>query len=83
MLLGELAVYVVLAILPGLLLGKGLAALMISSVNQELYRLPAVVTGRTYGLATAVTLGAAIVSALVVRRQLDRLDLVAVLKARE
>jgi putative ABC transport system permease protein len=83
MLLGELAAYVLLAILPGLLLGKGLAAVMISTVNQEFYRLPAVVTGRTYAFATAVTLCAAVLSALVVRRQLDRLDLVAALKARE
>jgi putative ABC transport system permease protein len=83
MLLGELATYVALAIAPGLALGKGLAAIIISTVNQEFYRLPVVVTGRTYAFATAVTLCAALLSALVVRRQLDRLDLVAVLKARE
>jgi putative ABC transport system permease protein len=82
-LLGELASYVVLALVPGLLLGKGLAAVMISTVNQELYRMPAIVTGPTYAFAAAVTLGAALASALVVKRQLDRLDLVAVLKARE
>jgi putative ABC transport system permease protein len=82
-LLGELAAHVVLAIVPGLFLGRALAQLMISSVNQELYRLPAIVTGATYAFAMAVTLGAAIVSAALVRRQLDRLDLVAVLKARE
>jgi putative ABC transport system permease protein len=82
-LLGELATYVVVAIPPGLLLGKGLAALMMSAVDQELYRMPVVVTGRTYAFAAAVTLGAALLSAVVVRRQLDQLDLVAVLKARE
>ncbi len=82
-LLGELGAYVALAIFPGLLLGKGLAIVMISTVDQELYRLPAVVTGETYALAVVVTIAAALLSAVVVRRQLDRLDLVAVLKARE
>jgi putative ABC transport system permease protein len=82
-LLGELGAYVALAMVPGLLLGKGLAVVMISAVNQELYRLPAVVTPETYAFAAAMTLIAALLSALIVRRKLDRLDLVAVLKARE
>lgn len=82
-LLGELAAYVALALVPGLLLGKALAALMLSTANQELYRMPTVVTGETYALAAVVTAVAALISALVVRRQLDQLDLVAVLKARE
>ena len=60
-----------------------LAAVMLSSVNQELYRLPAIVTGETYAFSVAVTLVAALLSAVALRRQLDRLDLVAVLKARE
>ncbi|HEX8789532.1 MAG TPA: FtsX-like permease family protein [Polyangiaceae bacterium] len=82
-LLGELAVYVLVAIGPGLALGKGLAVVMMSSVNQELYRIPVLVTQATYGFAAAVTLAAAIASTVVVRRQLDKLDLIAVLKARE
>lgn len=82
-LLGELGAYVALAIIPGLFLGKGLTKVMVSAVNQELYRIPAIVTGATNALAVAVTLGAALVSAAVVKRRLDRLDLVAVLKARE
>lgn len=82
-LLGELGAYVALALVPGVVLGKALAAVMISTVNQELYRIPAVVTGEAIALAVAVTLAAALVSAALVKRQLDRLDLVAVLKARE
>lgn len=82
-LLGELAAYVTLAIVPGLLLGKGLAVIMMSTVSQEMYRMPAVVTGATYAFAAAVTIAGAVLSAVIVRRQLDRLDLVAVLKARE
>lgn len=82
-LLGELGAYVALAIVPGLLLGKALASVVISAVNQELYRIPAIVSGSVNAFAVTVTLGAAVVSAVVVKRQLDRLDLVAVLKARE
>jgi putative ABC transport system permease protein len=82
-LLGELGAYVALALVPGLLLGKGLATVMMSTVNQELYRIPAIVTAETNVLASAVTLGAGLASAMLVKRQLDRLDLVAVLKARE
>jgi putative ABC transport system permease protein len=42
-----------------------------------------VIDRSTYAFAAAVTLAAATVSGLVVRRRLDRLDLVAVLKSRE
>jgi putative ABC transport system permease protein len=82
-LLGELGAYVVLAIVPGLLMGKGLVVMMMSTMDQEMYRMPIVVTAEAYAFATLVTLGAAIASAAIVRRQLDHLDLVAVLKARE
>jgi putative ABC transport system permease protein len=45
--------------------------------------MPTYVSGATYAFGTVVTLGAALLSALVVRRRLDHLDLVSVLKARE
>ena len=44
---------------------------------------PVVVDPSTYGVAALTVLAAAIVSAAIVRRQIDRLDLVAVLKVRE
>ena len=50
----------------------------------ELFRLPLFISGRTYAFALlVVVLAAAVCSGLVVRRRLDRLDLVAVLKTRE
>jgi putative ABC transport system permease protein len=82
-LLGELAAYVVLAVAPGLALGRGLCVLMMSTVDRELYRFPTIVSPRTYAFAVVVTAATALVSALLVRRKLDRLDLVAVLKTRE
>jgi putative ABC transport system permease protein len=83
-LLGELAVLTLAAIPVGLLLGYGLAALVIRlAYDTELFRIPLVVGRSTYGFAASVTLLAALGSGLVVRRLLDRLDLVAVLKSKE
>lgn len=82
-LLGELATHVLLAIVPGLALGRMLATFMMSNVNVELYRMPVVVSSATHAFGAGVTLVAALGSALVVRRKLDELDLVGALKARE
>jgi putative ABC transport system permease protein len=52
-------------------------------VDQETFRFEVVVAPRTYLLCTLVAVLAAAASALWVRRSLDRLDLIAVLKTRE
>jgi putative ABC transport system permease protein len=82
-LLGEIAILTVAAIPLGLLLGYGLAALAVQGLQTETLRFPLVVGPGTYGFAVAVTLVGTMLSALVVRRRLDQLDLVSVLKARE
>lgn len=82
-LLGELGALTIVAIPIGLALGYGLAALVVSAFDTEMYRFPVIVSMRTYAAAATVTIVAAVTSGLLVRRQLDRLDLVAVLKTRE
>jgi putative ABC transport system permease protein len=82
-LLGELALVTMAAVPCGLLLGYGLAAAMVRLSDTEMFRIPLVVSMDTYALAAATIVIATIISALVVRRSLDRLDLVAVLKTRE
>ncbi len=82
-LLGELAVLTIVAMPIGLAIGYALAALVVSMFETEMYRFPVMVSPRTYAAAVVVTLTAAAVSGLIVRRQLDRLDLVGVLKTRE
>jgi len=82
-LLGELAAYVVLAIPFGLWLGKWLTNIIMSTVDQEYFRLPAAVSDRTYAFSLALTTVAAALAALIVRKRLDKLDLVEVLKTRE
>jgi len=82
-LLGELAVLTAAAIPLGLVLGHGFAALTTWAYDTELFRIPLVIERSTYGFAALVTLLAALVSGLIVRRRIDRLDLVEVLKTKE
>jgi len=60
-----------------------LGAWILKLSESELYRFPLIVTPRTRVFAAAVVLIAGALSGLTVRRRLNRLDLVAVLKTRE
>ena len=82
-LLGELAIITLAAIPVGLLAGKFFAWWMTVAFDQELFRFPLVISQRTYAFAAAVVMVASAASGLIVRRRLDELDLVAVLKSRE
>lgn len=81
--LGELAVLVCFAIPWGMLFGYSLAWLLTTSLQTEVHRFPMVVYPATYLSAVLVTIVSSIVSALMVRRRMDRFDLVSVLKARD
>jgi putative ABC transport system permease protein len=83
MLLGEQGLLTVVGVGAGLALGYGLCGVLSGLYQWEVFRIPLVVTGQTYAFATGVVLAATLGTALLVRRRLDRLDLVAVLKARE
>jgi putative ABC transport system permease protein len=80
---GEQMAQVVMALPLGLLLGWLMAAGMAARIDPELFRLPLVISPRTYAFAALVTLGAGLASALLVRRRVDQLDMIAVLKARD
>jgi putative ABC transport system permease protein len=82
-LLASQAIEVLLAVPTGLWLGRVWAEAFMRGVDQETFRWAVVIAPRTYLLSAAVTVLAALVSALWVRRSLDTLDLVGVLKARE
>lgn len=82
-LLGELGVLTVVALLPGLGLGYLFCIVSTMSLNTEMYRIPLVINPATQGFACGVICIAAFLSGLVVRRRLDELDLIAVLKTRE
>jgi len=83
-LLGELAVLVSLAILPGLVMGYFFVWWSTRSmVETELFRIPLYVAPATYGRSVLTVVFAAVISGLAVRRRLDQLDLIAVLKTRD
>lgn len=57
--------------------------LLVEMVKGEMYRFPLTLSPRTYANAATVIVITAIISALLVRRRLDRLDMIEVLKTRE
>ena len=82
-LLLELALIVLIAQPPGWAIGYGLARLLNANMAGELMRTPLNIENTTYVFASLVVLAAATLSALAMRRRIDRLDLVAVLKTRD
>ena len=82
-LLGELAAVTVAALPVGALIGFALGDLIMLIFNNEVYRLSFTVSAATLAWSFVIVIIAAIGSGLVVRRRLDRLDLVGVLKTRE
>jgi len=83
LLLGEQALLTLLALPLGFVIGRGFCVAIASAYQWELFRIPLVLTPRSHVFAVVVVLAAAAASTAIVRRRLDRLDLVAVLKTRE
>ncbi len=83
LLLGEQALVTLLAIPCGWVLGYLMSFAVVTSLQTDAYRIPLVVSVRTYALAAVITLVAAAASGWIVRRRVDQLDLIAVLKTRE
>lgn len=82
-LLGETGLLALLAIPIGIGLGAVASHAYVGALETDLYKIPAVLTPRTYAIAACVVLGAAAVSAAIVRHRIHRLDLIGVLKTRE
>lgn len=82
-LLTELGVIVVAAQPVGWVLGYAFAVAVVKGFESDLFRIPLVVSPATFVIASLVVVGAAVVSSLIVRRRIDRFDLVEVLKTRE
>jgi putative ABC transport system permease protein len=82
-LLGEIGTITLLGIPFGLVMGYWFAWGLAYFLDQEVFRFPFVISNATYGLAGGTVLVASILSGLLVRRKLDHLDLIAVLKSKE
>ena len=83
LLLGELAIMIALALPLGMLLGWGLTHLVVELLKSDQFSFPVMVSARTYAWAALSVVAAGLGSALVVRRRIDRLDMVSALKARD
>jgi putative ABC transport system permease protein len=82
-LLGELGLLTLLAIPLGLLIGYGLCAYLALRFDSDLYRIPLVLGMNVYAFAALVVIVSAIISAIMIWRNLAHLDMVAVLKSKE
>ncbi|MEY3702040.1 MAG: hypothetical protein RI891_1332, partial [Gemmatimonadota bacterium] len=68
----------------GVVIGIGFAAATVASFGEtELFRMPLVIGWRTIAAAIAIPMAAGMAAARPLRRRLDRLDLIGVLKTRE
>ncbi|GAB5536830.1 MAG: FtsX-like permease family protein [Rubricoccaceae bacterium] len=83
LLLGEQGLTTLLGIPLGWGLGYLLAAGVSAGLQTESYRIPLIISSSTFAWAAIITLGAALASGLIVRRRLDRMNLIDVLKTRE
>ena len=83
LLLGEMAIGIAIALPLGMLFGFGLVHLIAGLLKSDQFSFPVVIQPATYAWAALTVLVSGGASALVVRRRIDRLDMVAALKTRE
>lgn len=83
LLLGEQAIVTVLAIPVGWGLGYLFSLGVAGAIRTETYRIALVVAPRTYVVSALITLVAAAASGWIVRRRIDNMNLISVLKTRE
>ncbi|WP_211097296.1 ABC transporter permease [Herbaspirillum sp. ST 5-3] len=83
MLLSEQGLLTLVAVPLGCLLGYGLSALLSQLLSQDLFRIPLVISTRTFLLSIGVVLLSATASGYLVWRKVHKLDLIEVLKTRE
>ncbi len=82
-LFGEFMIEILLAIPIGIALSQGAVSLIARFQSNESFQIPGVIGARSFAAAALVVVAAAAASAYIVRRRIDRLDLVAVLKTRD
>jgi putative ABC transport system permease protein len=82
-LFSEFTFEILLGIPLGLLASQSIISLIAQFHSNESFQIPAVIGPQTYAASALVVVLAALASAFVVRRQINRLDLVAVLKTRD
>ncbi len=82
-LFGEFIIEVGVAIPLGIAASQAIVDLITTLHSSESFQRPGVINPSTFTIASLIVLGAALGSGYLVRRRIDRLDLVGVLKARD
>ena len=82
-LLGEMHILVLASLPLGVACGYSLIYSLVQGLQNDIYRMPVIIAPAAYAIATLTTLASAALSALIIARQLRRLDLIEVLKTRE
>jgi len=82
-LVGEIMLLALIAQPIGWALGAWIAHALASGFTSDLYAIPLVLKPASFAWASLVVLTASLVSVMLVRRRIDRMDLVAVMKTRE
>ena len=82
-LLGELAIVVILAVPLGVAIGYGLSFLVAAGFSTDLYQIPTTFRPTAYGWAGVAVVVATVLSGWLVKREINKVDLVATLKTRE
>ena len=83
LLLGEMAIGIAIALPLGMVMGYGLVHLVSALASSDQFLFPVIIQPATYAWAGIAVLISGLASALVVRRRIDKLDMVAALKTRE
>jgi putative ABC transport system permease protein len=82
-LVAEQMVLTLVAVPVGWVAGYGFARLMTQGFSTDIISLPLVISQATYAQSALTVLATALVSVLLVRRRLDRIDIVTALKQKE
>lgn len=82
-LLGEMALITLVAIPVGLLFGYGLCAMMALQFQSDLYRTPLYLGPDVFAFAALIIVVSALASGALIWREMEKLDMVAVLKTKE
>jgi putative ABC transport system permease protein len=83
LMVGEIALLTFVAMPVGLLIGSGLARLIIETASTETVRIPLVLSYQSYSMALLIVVTSATISCAAVSRQIRHLDLLSVLKSTE
>jgi putative ABC transport system permease protein len=83
LLLGEMALSIGVALPLGMWMGWALVSVVADLIKSDQFFFPVVLQPRSYAWAALAVLISGVASALVVRRRIDKLDMVAALKTRE